>query len=74
MRKSDIKRLERALSLLQQAKETLNDTLLDAYMQDMEYVQPEISVRTFLRAEIKDINVDITILSFAIKKIKENHQ
>lgn len=74
MRKSDIKRLERALSLLQQAKETLNKTLLDAYMQDMEYILPETSVRTFLRAEIKDIDVDISILSFTINKIKENHQ
>lgn len=74
MRKSDIKRWERAISLIEQAKEALELTADNVFMQDTEYIVDRLSVDTFLKNEIRDIGAEIQLLKNSLKMIKENQE
>lgn len=74
MRKSDIKRWERAIALIEQAREALVLTADNVFMQDDEYVKEGVTVNSFLNNEITDIGLEIHVLKCALHWIKDNQE
>lgn len=72
MRKSDIKRWDDAITLIEKAKVKLELIADNVFMQDTEYIVDRLSVDTFLKNEIRDIGAEIQLLKNSLKMIKEN--